>query len=666
MLNKFTSLFLNLSRIKKQVIMLLADAMMLLLALWASFSMRLGQFYLPQEKVFLLFMLAPIIAIPIFIKLGLYRAIVRYIGFKALWTIIQAVSIYAIIWSAFVFISGAIGVPRSVTLINWLAAILLIGGSRMIVRWWFAGIEITDPTYTKQKRNVVIYGAGSAGRQLVSVLDYSKEFTPVAFLDDKPDIHKSTMNALRVYSIKELDTLIPQLDVDEIFLALPSASHSTRKRIIQQLEQYPVHVRTLPNMTEVADGKIKLEDIKEVDLEDLLGRDSVLPDKDLFDSCIKHKSVMVTGAGGSIGSELCRQILSRDPDKLILFEQSELNLYLIEKEIKQLIAIKKLKTELVPVLGNVTDGKRVSEALSFYNVNTIYHAAAYKHVPLVEHNINEGVRVNTIGTYTVAQSAMENSVDTFILISTDKAVRPTNVMGASKRFAELTLQGLATQKTKTKFSMVRFGNVLGSSGSVVPLFREQIKQGGPVTVTHQDIIRYFMTIPEAAQLVIQAGAMGAKGKGGDVFVLDMGEPVKISDLATKMIHLMGFTVKDEKMPDGDIEINYSGLRPGEKLYEELLIGENATGTSHPRIMRAEEEAYSWDEIQTYLHRLEQAISRLDCEEVRQLLIEVVKGYQPSGEIEDVLWKGNLSQSNADSNSSNSIVDLNKYHLKQDN
>ncbi len=646
--------------------MVFADVIMLFFALWAAFSMRLGQFYVPEKTVFLLFMAAPFIAIPIFIKFGLYRAIVRYIGFKALGTIIKAVSFYAVIWSALVFISAAEGIPRSVTLINWLVAILLIGGSRMIVRWWFAGIEIVSPRQKKSKKHVVIYGAGTAGIQLASVLDYSKEYAPVAFLDDNPELHKHTINSLRVYSIQELDKLIIQLDIDEIFLALPSASHTIRKRIIQLLEKYPVHIRTLPSMTEVADGKIKLEDIKEIDLEDLLGRDSVTPDKDLFDACIKHKSVMVTGAGGSIGSELCRQILSREPHQLILFEQSELHLYQIEKEFNQVIISNELKTKLVPVLGNVTDEKRVSEVLSFYSINTIYHAAAYKHVPLVEHNINEGVRVNTIGTYTVATSAMKNNVDTFILISTDKAVRPTNVMGASKRFAELVLQGLASQITKTKFSMVRFGNVLGSSGSVVPLFREQIKQGGPVTVTHQDIIRYFMTIPEAAQLVIQAGAMGTKGSGGDVFVLDMGEPVKISELATKMIHLMGFILKDEKTPDGDIEIEYSGLRPGEKLYEELLIGDNATGTIHPRIMRAEEEAYSWDEIKTYLHRLEQAISRLDCEEVRQLLIEVVKGYQPSGEIEDVLWKGKLNQSNSDSSDTNSIVELNKYQSKQDN
>ena len=638
--------------------MIFADVLMLLFALWTSFSLRLGELHFPEKMEIWIFFIAPFIAIPIFIKFGLYRAIVRYIGFKALWTIIKAVSFYAIIWSALIFIAGATGVPRSVTIINWLAAILLIGGSRMIVRWWFAGVEIISPVHKKVKKHVVIYGAGTAGIQLASVLGYSKEYAPVAFLDDSLELQKNTINSLRVYSIKELDKLIIQLDIDEIFLALPSASHAIRKRVIQLLEKYPVHVRTLPSMTEVADGKIKLEDIKEIDLEDLLGRDSVSPDKDLFDACIKNKSVMVTGAGGSIGSELCRQILSRKPEKLILFEQSELNLYQIEKEFNQVIISNELKTKLVPVLGNVTDRKRVSEILSFYTINTIYHAAAYKHVPLVEHNIIEGVRVNTMGTYTVATLAMEHNVNTFILISTDKAVRPTNVMGASKRFAELVLQGLATQALNTKFSMVRFGNVLGSSGSVVPLFREQIKRGGPVTVTHQDIIRYFMTIPEAAQLVIQAGAMGTKGTGGDVFVLDMGEPVKISDLATKMIHLMGFTIKNKSTPDGDIEIEYSGLRPGEKLYEELLIGDNATGTSHPRIMRAEEEAYSLDKIMSYIEQLEQAIKSSNCGEVRQLLIKVVKGYQPSDKIEDVLWKGKLSKSD-----SNPVVELNKYKTK---
>lgn len=638
--------------------MVFADVAMLLFALWASFSLRLGQFQFPEQMEMWLFIVAPIIAVPLFIKFGLYRAIVRYIGFKALWTIIKAVSLYAVLWAALIFISGAEGVPRSVTLINWLAAILMIGSSRMVVRWWFAGVEIVG-VQKKLKHHVVIYGAGTAGIQLASVLNYSKEYAPVAFIDDETELHQNTINGLRVHPLQNIDELILKLEIDEIFLAIPSASHSRRKLIIQQLEKYPIHVRTLPSMTEVADGKIKLEDIKDIDLEDLLGRDSVDPDKNLFDACIKAKSVMVTGAGGSIGSELCRQILTSKPEKLILLEQSEFNLYSVEQEFLKLIKKHKYQTQLIAILGNVTDEKRVSEVLSHYKINTIYHAAAYKHVPLVEHNIIEGVRINTIGTYTVALSAMKNKVDTFILISTDKAVRPTNVMGASKRFAELILQGLATKTADTKFSMVRFGNVLGSSGSVVPLFREQIKAGGPITVTHKDIIRYFMTIPEAAQLVIQAGAMGASGDGGEVFVLDMGEPVKISELATKMIHLMGFDVKDDKNPEGDIEIQYTGLRPGEKLYEELLIGDNATGSSHSRIMRAEEEAYTWDEVITHVHRLMKEINQSNCEGVRELLIDVVKGYQPSGDIEDNLWNQQQGKS-GELASSKDVVELNKY------
>ena len=641
--------------------MLLADVMMLFFALWASFSMRLAHPYVPHASEYWLFIISPLIAIPLFIHFGLYRAIVRYIGFRALWTIVKAVTIYAIIWSAIIlyFVEYG-GISRSITVINWLSAILLIGGSRMIVRWWFAGIDVVGSVQKKElKRNVLIYGAGTAGMQLASVLGYSKEYKPVAFIDDEKGLHNNTINALRVYSVKELDNTILKLNVDEIFLAIPSASRTCRKRIIQLLEQYPVHVRTLPSMTEVADGKIKLEDIKEIDLEDLLGRDSVSPNIALFDACIKNKSIMVTGAGGSIGSELCRQILSRNPETLLLYEQSEFNLYKIEQEFKQLIDKNQWQVNLVPVLGCVTAKKRVSEVLNTFSVNTVYHAAAYKHVPLVEHNVVEGVRVNSIGTYVVASSAMENNVETCILISTDKAVRPTNVMGASKRFAELTLQALATQSKLTKFSMVRFGNVLGSSGSVVPLFREQIKQGGPVTVTHPDIIRYFMTIPEAAQLVIQAGAMG-EGTGGDVFVLDMGEPVKINELATKMIHLMGFTVKNEIIPDGDIEIEYSGLRPGEKLYEELLIGNNVTGTTHPRIMRAEEDAYTWGEIQAYLKRLNESINELKSDDVRQLLIEVVKGYIPSGKNEDFMRNFKMVGVK-----SKSVIEINKFKSNPD-
>lgn len=628
MLNKFITYFSRLSRFRKQLIMLFADIIILVFAIWSSFSIRLGQFHIPDETIFLLYIVAPLIAIPIFIRLGLYRAIVRYIGLKALWTIIKAVSIYAVIWSAFIFILGEnlSSVPRSVTLINWIVAILLIGSSRMLARWWFVGADMMT-VYKRTKRNIVIYGAGTAGIQLASVLEYSKEYRPVAFIDDKTELHKSTINALRVYPVEELAQLIALLNIDEVFLAIPSASHSRKKKIIYQLEKYPVKIKTLPNLADVADGKIKLEDIKDIDLEDLLGRDLVEPDKNLFDACIKNKSVMVTGAGGSIGSELCRQILTSKPEKLVLFEQSEFNLYKIEKELSAVLKRNNLKTQLIPILGTVTEEKRISDTLLTNNINTIYHAAAYKHVPLVESNIIEGVKVNTLGTSIVAQSAIQHNVETFILISTDKAVRPTNVMGASKRFAELVLQGLATQESKTHFSIVRFGNVLDSSGSVVPLFREQIKQGGPVTVTHPDIIRYFMTIEEAAQLVIQAGAMGTKGKNGNVFVLDMGEQVKITELAQKMIKLMGFTLKDEQKPDGDIEIDYIGLRPGEKLYEELLIGENAIGTPHPRIMRAEEDGYSWEDTQRYVTQLEENINKMASKKVSVLLMEVVKGYQ---------------------------------------
>lgn len=636
-MNKLLEYFLSFSRFHKQLVMLFLDVLMLSFALWLSFSLRLGEIYTFDRTGIWIFVIAPFVAIPVFIRLGLYRAILRYFGFKALWMIVKAVSLYAIIWSALIFISGAEGVPRSVTLINWLACILLIGGSRMFVRM-FAGTEIKNPVGAKHKKNIVIYGAGNAGVQLATVLNYSKEYTPVAFVDDNKDIHNHTINALRVYSKQDLNKIILNLEVDEIFLALPSVTHAKRKIIIQSLEQYPVHVRTLPNMTEVADGKIKLEDVKEIELDDLLGRDPVLPDESLFDACIKDKNVMVTGAGGSIGSELCRQLLSSEPNILILFEQSELNLYLIEKELTNSILRNNSSVRIIPILGNITDAKRIFEVFNTYNINTIYHAAAYKHVPLVEHNMIEGLRVNTLGTSIVAEMAMDNNVDTFILISTDKAVRPTNVMGASKRFAELVLQGYATKPSNTKFSMVRFGNVLGSSGSVVPLFREQIKQGGPVTVTHPDIIRYFMTIPEAAQLVIQAGAMGTLGAGGDVFVLDMGEPVKINELALKMIRLMGFTVRDDSTPEGDIEIYYSGLRPGEKLYEELLVGENATGTSHPRIMRAEEELYSLDQIISYLNKLKLIIQSSDCVELLKLLKEVVKGYTTAEEIKDVIWK----------------------------
>ena len=651
-MKKITQFVSGLSRFQKQLTMALADSLVLLFSMWVAFSMRLGVMYHPTDDILWLIVFSPIIAIPVFIKFGLYRAIVRYIGFKALWAVLQAVSLYSILWAALVLLSGVQGVPRSVTIINWVVAILLIGGGRMIARWWFSGHFASFQSTSESKQNVVIYGAGTAGVQLVSVLNYGHDYKIVAFIDDNKDIQNHHINGLPVISLDKFSSKINELNVQQILLAIPSASHERRKQILQMLEVLPVHVRTLPSLSEIADGKIKLEDIKEVELEDLLGRDSVQPDKTLFDACIKSKSVMVTGAGGSIGSELCRQIITRQPKKLILFESSEYNLYKIEQELENEIKNENLNISLIPILGDVTNYEQVSNKITQYSINTIYHAAAYKHVPLVEHNVVAGLYNNVFGTYRSAKAAMDNNVETFILISTDKAVRPTNVMGASKRFAELVLQGLATHTHKTKFSMVRFGNVLGSSGSVVPLFRQQIKQGGPVTVTHKDIIRYFMTIPEASQLVIQAGAMGLMGNGGDVFVLDMGEPVKISDLATKMIHIMGFSIKDEHNLDGDIEIQYTGLRPGEKLYEELLIGNNPVGTSHPLIMRAEEELFEWSEMEGFLSQLDEAISKFDSESIITLLKKVVSGYKPSSNVDDVEVTPD--------NETTSVISLDKY------
>ena len=638
-----TKRFLRFSRFHKQALIAVTDTALLVVALWSAFSLRLGVFYFPSSvSIVWLFAAIPLLAIPVFIRFGLYRAIIRYIGFKALWAVAQAVSIYAMLWGLLIVFTRAEGVPRSVILINWVVAILLIGGTRMIARWWLAGVLTETGEKNKSSRTrVVIYGAGSAGVQLATALAYSSEYRPIAFIDDKSEMHNTHVNSLKVYPFKNLQNLIEQYNVEEVLLAIPTASRARRNHIIELLEPFPVHVRTLPGMAEIAGGQVRIDDIKEVEIEDLLGRDPVEPYKNLLDENIHGKVVMVTGAGGSIGSELCRQILLQKPERLILFEQNEFALYAIESELSAICSqcAEHYKSygvhHIVPILGSVLDQARLEDVCKTFKVKTIYHAAAYKHVPLVEKNPFEAIKNNIHGTYHAAQAANNSDVETFLLISTDKAVRPTNIMGASKRFAELVLQGLAKEKTGTRFSMVRFGNVLGSSGSVVPLFRAQIQKGGPVTVTHPDIIRYFMTIPEAAQLVIQAGAMGT---GGDVFVLDMGEPVKIAELARKMVHLSGLTINDDENQDGDISVVYTGLRPGEKLYEELLIGNNATGTKHPRILTAQEESLSWAEIKKYLAQFEIAYTNSDCEMTRNLLLEVISGYKPETNIEDLLWK----------------------------
>ncbi len=628
--------FLALPRASKRMIMLVADALILVIAVLAAFSLRLGEWYYPTGSSVDLLLLAPLIATPIFIKLGLYHAIVRYIGLHALWAVIQAVSLYALFWAALVFLYDSDAIPLSVTLINWIVAILLIGGSRLLARWWVADnfFEEGHPPHDIdhiETKNIIIYGAGNAGIQLLGALNYSEGHRPIAFIDDNKNLYKQRLNGLKVYASKDLTWLIQHFDIDEILLAIPSASRQSKRSIIAQLEPYSICVKTLPSMEELAQGKVQIEDLRAVSIDDLLGRDSVIPDHDLLSANIKAKIVMVTGAGGSIGSELCRQIITLQPKQVILFEQSEFALYQIERELLQ-----KTTIEIIPVLGSVTHQKRVERVCNCFGVQTIYHAAAYKHVPMVEKNPIEGVQNNIFGTVHCALAAIASQVETFVLISTDKAVRPTNTMGATKRFAELILQALAQrQQVSTRFTMVRFGNVLGSSGSVVPLFREQIRQGGPVTVTDPKIIRYFMTIPEAAQLVIQAGAMG---QGGDVFVLDMGEPVRIIDLAKRMIHLSGLDICDTDNPKGDIEIIFTGLRPGEKLYEELLIGDNVSPTQHPRILRAEEEVLTWQQINILLKTLNAASKKGNSLEVRQLLRAAVLGFEPQCEVADVLMQ----------------------------
>ena len=620
---------ISLTRRTKQLVMILVDSVFLVLILLFSFSLRLGHWYWPEDTNLLLAIFsAPLIAFLIFVKFGLYRAIIRFIGFKAVWAIVQAVSIYAVIWGVIGFMIAVEGIPRSVILINWVLTLLVIGGLRLSARWLFS--ETYNSSNSKRK-NVVIYGAGSAGRQLSTALMQSNEYSPVAFLDDESEIHGHFINGLEIVSSSNLNRLINEKNVAEILLAIPSISRVRRNEIISFLESYPVLVRSLPGVAELAQGKVKVTDLHGISIEDLLGRDAVPVKEELLSFNILDKVVMVTGAGGSIGSELCRQILLLKPKILILYELNEFALYTIDKE---LLDLSVMNVEVFPILGSVNNAKRLSRVFKKFGVQTIYHAAAYKHVPMVEFNNSEGVSNNIFGTLNIAKTAIDEGVKTFVLISTDKAVRPTNTMGTTKRFAEMILQALSKEQNKTRFTMVRFGNVLDSSGSVIPLFKKQIKDGGPVTVTDKDIIRYFMTIPEAVELVIQAGAMG---QGGDVFVLDMGEPIRIADLAKKMIHLSGLQVKDSTNPDGDIEIKYIGLRSGEKLYEELLIGDNVLETDNPMIMRAQEDTLAWNDLKLLLDKLEKAINSDDQKKLRELLIKAVPEFEPQCDIKDLLY-----------------------------
>jgi FlaA1/EpsC-like NDP-sugar epimerase len=617
--------------------MLFFDSVVLVSILLASFSIRLGYWYFPHSDLIWVIFGAPIVAVPIFLRFSLYRAVIRYVGFKALWSIVQAVSLYALVWGVISFMAAVDGIPRSVILINWVLSLLAIGGLRVVARWLLTRDgDLKDSIQSSSNsKKVLVYGAGDAGIQLVSALAHSSEYNPVGFIDDLKELQGAQIAGLDVYSIDAIASVISKLRVDEVLIAMPSASRTRRLDIINALESYPVLVRMLPGVAELAEGKVSIGDLRKVNIKDLLGRDIVKPNEQLLGMNITNKIVVVTGAGGSIGSELCRQIVFLKPKVLIMYEMSELALYTIEKELSN-IGVHSL--DIYPVLGNVNNKARLSNVFKRFDVDTIYHAAAYKHVPMVEFNNTEGVHNNIFGTLNCAQAAIESGVETFVLISTDKAVRPTNTMGATKRSAELVLQALSAKQNGTKFTMVRFGNVLGSSGSVIPLFKQQIKDGGPVTVTDANMVRYFMTIPEAVELVIQAGAMGT---GGDVFVLDMGKPVRINDLAKKMIRLSGLEVKDEAHMDGDIEIEYIGIRPGEKLYEELLISDNVSNvseTDHPLIMRAEENMLSWNELEPILKGLELAITDCDHEQLRKLLIQAVPNFKPQCEITDVLYK----------------------------
>lgn len=624
----FLRYLFSLNRNQKRAVSVTIDILFILVSFWSALFVRLdsAELFLDSNYWLLVMLICPI-SITAFVKFGLYRAILRYMGSKALVAVAIGIgsSTLSIVIFAYFF---HINIPRTVPIIYAAFALIFIGGSRVLLR------SIVGTGLKRIGEPVIIYGAGVSGRQLLTSLMQSHEYYPCAFVDDDHSLYGSSIQGIHVYSPSILAKLVEQKEAKKILLALPSVSRSRRQDILRKLEPLALQVMTIPAMVDLVSGDKLYSDIKEVEIEDLLGREAVSPNSELMSANIKNKVVMVTGAGGSIGSELCRQILKQAPKKLILFELSEFGLYAIDRELTLSAQAQGLDVEILPMMGSVQRENRVKAIMQTFNVQTVYHAAAYKHVPMVEHNVVEGVRNNIFGTLYTARAAIAAKVETFVLISTDKAVRPTNVMGTTKRMAELSLQALAKEAHNTRFCMVRFGNVLGSSGSVVPLFKKQIASGGPVTVTHPDITRYFMTIPEASQLVIQAGAMG---KGGDVFVLDMGKSVKIVDLARKMIHLSGFSVKDDSNPDGDMSIEFSGLRPGEKLYEELLIGDNVTGTDHERIMTAQEVDLPWSALQVLLDNLDHACHHFEHEKIRTLLLNAPTGFAPSDGICDLLW-----------------------------
>lgn len=637
LLNKFAAPVLCLPRPAKRFIVVFVDIGLCVLSVWLAYYLRLGEFVALSGNGLWSVAVSVGVAIPVFIASGLYLAIFRYSGWPALLTVARAVGIYGVLYASIFTAIGVTEVPRTVGIIQPILLLLFVGASRAFARVWL-GDRYRSILKNAARPKALIYGAGRSGRQLAAAMGNSHEMQVVGFLDDDDRLHGHVLNGLRIYNPGDLVSLESALNISDVLLAMPSLNRKRRNEILAEIRRAHVSVRTLPSMSDLAQGKVSISDLRELDIDDLLGRDPVSPNHILLAKNILDKVVLVTGAGGSIGSELCRQILLIGPQKLLLIEQSEFALYAIHQELEEKLAGRNV--HLVPLLASVQDEERMHEIMSTWRPDTVYHAAAYKHVPLVEHNPAEGIKNNVLGTLKAAQAAARNGVADFVLISTDKAVRPTNIMGASKRMAEMVLQALAATSSGTKFAMVRFGNVLGSSGSVVPRFRQQIRDGGPITLTHPEITRYFMTIPEAAQLVIQAGAMA---KGGDVFVLDMGQPVKIQDLARRMVELSGLEVRDEDNPDGDIEIEITGLRPGEKLYEELLIGDNPKPTSHPRIMKAHEDFLAWGDLEQRLLALQAALEVNDVGVVRLMLQELVSGYQPSGEIVDWVHLAQLAE-----------------------
>lgn len=621
---------LKLPRLTKRAIALLADVAMCLLSVWLAFYLRTGVFHALHSGVIAAMIVAVLTAVPIFIVSGLYRAVFRYEGFAAAVAIMQAMAAYTLIYAVIFTVFGVDKVPRTVGIIQPALLIVFVFLSRGLVRLFLSGEYQLQIRESKLPR-VIIYGAGNTGRQLLYALESGRAVRVAAFVDDDKRLQGCMLGGLKIYPPRRIPALLRAFGSNTVLLAIPSASRSRRREIVNSLQQCKANVRTVPSYDEIASGKVAVNTLRELEIDELLGRDPVAPKKELLVKTVQHKTVMVTGAGGSIGSELCRQIIRLEPVRLLLAERSEFAVYQIYHELLEHTA-KGTQVEVVPLLADVTDADRMREIMQTWRPQIVYHAAAYKHVPMVEHNPLEGVENNVFGTLIAARAAKDAGVEDFVLISTDKAVRPTNVMGASKRMAELVLQAMAqTDPGRTIFTMVRFGNVLGSSGSVVPRFREQIRSGGPVTLTHPDIIRYFMTIPEASQLVLQAASLG---RGGDVFLLDMGKPVKIYDLAVRMIALSGLTVKDKEHPNGDIEIQITGLRPGEKLYEELLIGDEPQKTEHPRIFRAVEKSLPMQRMKELTGELVEALAKRDRAWVMRIIQEAVPEFAPRDGIGD--------------------------------